>query len=144
MITDGKDQTNMQNITDELLNKGIKPSFIRVSVLNYLRSSFDHPTIDLIYNSLKPTIPTLSKTSVYNTVELLADFDLINVVTIDKNESRYDGNIEFHGHFKCEKCNKLYDFPLLNLVYGDLEGFSIKSKDVYFTGVCRKCLKVYL
>lgn len=129
----------MQNITDELINKGIKPSFIRVSVLNYLRNTIAHPTIETIYNSLKTLIPTLSKTSVYNTVELLADFGLINVVTIDKNESRYDGDIKFHGHFKCEKCNNLYDFSLLNIQHGDLSGFLIKSKDVYFAGVCKDC-----
>lgn len=63
------------------------------------------------------------------------------MITIEQDEARYDADTSDHGHFKCEKCGTVYDFKfnMSDLVYTDLEGFEIKSKDLYFKGLCPKC-----
>ncbi len=128
------------NAKEILMNKGIRPSIIRVEILNFLMNTKSHPTVEDIYNLLCDKIPTLSKTSVYNTLKLLHENHIITEVTIDSSKVRYDYDISLHGHFICERCKKVFDFDA-NLVKNDiLNGAVIKSKEVYFRGICKECL----
>ena len=65
--------------------------------------------MEQIYTVLHKEIPTLSKTTVYNTLNTLIDAGLVKLITIDENETRYDIDTTTHGHFKCESCG-IYDF----------------------------------
>ncbi|HEY8464451.1 MAG TPA: transcriptional repressor [Bacillota bacterium] len=131
------------NYGASLIKKGIKPSYSRLKILEYLINHPVHPTADQIYQHLIGELPTLSKTTIYNTLKLLVDAGLAMVVTIDDTETRYDGNPTPHGHFKCNGCREIYDFKFDadHLVIEDLEGFVINTKDVYFRGTCPKCFK---
>lgn len=136
---------SQHQITKLLKEKNIKPSIIRIKVLSYILEHKDHPTVDMIYNALKDELPTLSKTSIYNTLTILCDSGLVKVRTIDKNETRFDTVLDCvekdHGHFKCNICNNVYDFnikiDILNADY--LNDFTITQRDVFFYGVCDKC-----
>ena len=100
-----------------------------------------HPTVDEIYNALVNEIPTLSKTTVYNTLKLFESAGITRAITIEDNEARYDINVDNHGHFKCKQCGKIYDFSI-NMEKMELEGlnnFIITEKNVYFKGVCAEC-----
>ncbi len=131
---------------DELLNelkeKNIRLSHQRLKVLEYLTTNLNHPTADQIYTGLHNDIPTLSKTTVYNTLSTLTEAGLVKVITIEENEARYDINTHNHGHFKCEKCKKIYDFniEIKKLETHELDGFQLNDKNVYFKGLCQQCL----
>ena len=58
---------------EKLMEKGIRPSLTRVMIYDYLLSHRTHPTVDEIYKELSPKAPTLSKTTVYNTVKLFEE-----------------------------------------------------------------------
>ena len=88
----------------------IRPSVIRLMIYDYLKGTKSHPTVDDIYKHVCVKAPTLSKTSVYNTVKLFASKGLIKVISIDGTQIRYDADICHHGHFKCEKCDNVFDF----------------------------------
>ncbi|HPK44931.1 MAG TPA: transcriptional repressor, partial [Spirochaetota bacterium] len=60
----------MEQYKHYLESKGISPSYQRLKILEYLDQNRSHPTVDEIYSALLPLIPTLSKTTVYNTVSL--------------------------------------------------------------------------
>ena len=109
-------------------------------VFEYLNSTKSHPTADDIYTELSPKIPTLSKTSVYNTVKLLSENNLANVITIDSEQVRYDADTSVHGHFMCDHCKRVFDFPIDHLQFEKLQQFEIKEKNVYFSGACKECL----
>ena len=55
---------------DILIENNIKLSIQRVEILNYLLLAKNHPSVDMIYLSLSNKIPTLSKTTIYNTLKL--------------------------------------------------------------------------
>lgn len=124
-----------------LAEKNIKPSYQRIKILQYINENLNHPTIDNIFNSLIKEIPTLSKATVYNTMELLKGASLVKVINIENNETRYDSKVHNHGHFKCESCGTIYDFEvdIDNLVVKSLEYFKINDKNIYFKGICAKC-----
>lgn len=123
-----------------LTEKSVKPSHIRIKVLEYLDKNRIHPTADEIYEGLEKEIPTLSKTSVYNTVKLFRQAGLIAELTIEEDKLRYDFNTAFHGHFKCERCGKVYDVPEKDSDNENLKDFLVKEKNVYYSGVCKGCL----
>lgn len=124
-----------------LLEHNIKPSFQRIKILEYLLANNVHPTVDDIYMKLHPEIPTLSKTTVYNTLNLFIEAGLVRSINIESTEARYDPIIDQHGHFKCEVCKSIYDFPVVfeKIESRFLDGYEIKEKDIFLKGICKKC-----
>lgn len=126
----------------KLKEKNINLSFQRLKVLEYLAAHSCHPSVERIFSDLHKDIPTLSKTTVYNTLRILADAGLVKVLTIEENETRYDIDTTNHGHFKCENCHAIYDFcvEIDKLCAAELKNFKINEKNVYFEGICPSCL----
>ncbi|HOG69585.1 MAG TPA: transcriptional repressor, partial [Fibrobacteraceae bacterium] len=67
----------MQTHSEILQNKGIRPSVQRVRIFKFLMQSKEHPTVEMIFNALLPEMPSLSRTTVYNTVELFKEVGLV-------------------------------------------------------------------
>lgn len=136
---------SFDELKKELNMRNINLSYQRLKVLEYLTQNQCHPTVDHIFTDLHKDIPTLSKTTVYNTLRILVEVGLVRVVIIEDNETRYDIITENHGHFKCESCGTIYNFSMDidSLTSEDLDNFKIKDKDVYFKGLCPKCLSKY-
>lgn len=134
-------KTNLENITNKLKNKNIRLSHQRLKVLEYLDSHRIHPTVEQIYHGLSDEIPTLSKTTIYNTLNTLIEAGLVRSITIEDNEVRYDIRTDVHGHFKCKVCGNIYDFEVNedSFEVNGLNGFEIHTRDVYFSGICPKC-----
>ena len=129
------------NQAEYLKNHGIKPSYQRMKIFDYLVMNKTHPTVDEIYKALLPELPTLSKTTIYNTLGLFIEKKVAKVITIDENETRYDADISVHGHFKCNHCERIYDFEadVSKSIFPNLDGFVIEEKHLYLKGVCKTC-----
>jgi Fe2+ or Zn2+ uptake regulation protein len=126
----------------ELNAKGIQPSVQRAKILEYLRLNRVHPTADDIYAFLQSEIPTLSRMTVYNTVKLFLEHGLVQPLVIEEKEIRYDIDTSHHGHFKCDKCGKVFDFNARTEKSGEfpeLDGFQIRERHLYFKGICKIC-----
>ena len=87
-------------------------------------------------------MPSLSKTTIYNTLNYLAELNLVKVLAIDDNEAHFDAVTETHGHFKCDSCGEIYDFDIQMDSFSteNLDNFKINEKVVYFKGTCPGCL----
>jgi Fur family transcriptional regulator, peroxide stress response regulator len=131
-----------KELSAKLTNNHIRPSIQRIKVLEYLANNRGHPTVDQIYKDLQREIPTLSKTTIYNTLNLFLAIGLVQELTIDDLEARYDIITEPHGHLKCNQCGTIFNFAITieSLPVEDLTGFKITDRNVYFKGVCPKCL----
>lgn len=132
-------QVTLKYLTDH----GVKPSVQRLAVMDYLLKHRTHPTVEDIYNDLHPTMPTLSKTTVYNTLRVLTEQGAALQLTIDEKKVCFDADTQPHAHFLCRKCGKVFD---LRLHHKDLkqcvtvpEGFTIEQEDLYFRGICKHC-----
>lgn len=135
--------TNMSisDIKKHLGDHGVKASLPRVKIYEYLNTHRSHPTVDEIYNALSDELITLSKTTVYNTLDLFVKQQLAIQVLIEDNEARYDADTSNHGHFKCTKCEKVYDFTydLSTAEIPSLNGFTLVDYHTYIRGVCKNC-----
>ena len=124
-----------------LREHGVKPSMIRIMVYDYLKSTKAHPTVDDIYMRLAPVMPTLSRTSIYNTVKILADAGLSKVLTIEGHQTRYDADTSLHGHFLCTGCARVQDFEITDVFFSKLDGCAVEQSEVYCSGICKSCLE---
>lgn len=111
--------------------------------MQYLLSHRTHPTIDEIYNSLVKSMPTLSKTTIYNTLKLFIENGAAQMLTINEKTSCYDADTSPHAHFICEHCNKVvdlyYDTEDIFPKSENMHGHMIKSMQVYYRGICKNC-----
>lgn len=132
-----------EEVIERLQQCNIKPSIQRIEILKYLLEHPVHPSIDDIYNKLFPKIPTLSKTTVYNTLSLLETNGAILSINIDDKMTHYDGDTSEHAHFLCTNCREIFDVPLKNEVPVNTieEGFYVKEAQIYYKGLCPKCRK---
>lgn len=129
------------DISTYLKEHGVKPSYQRLKIFQYMMENNNHPTVDMIYRALCPEIPTLSKTTVYNTLDLFIEKKITTMIVIEENETRYDLVMGTHGHFKCVNCGKLVDIDL-DINYAaceELEGCDIGEKHIYLKGICKEC-----
>lgn len=133
------------NIIERLQTHNIKPSVQRIAIMKYLMEHCTHPTVDEIYTALSPEIPTLSKTTVYNTLKLLSEQGAAQTLTIDERNTCYDADTTPHAHFLCKRCGKIYDLKDKNTVRTlseeevDMEGHSIHEIHYYYKGICKHC-----
>lgn len=123
----------------------IKPSLQRIAIMGYLMEHRTHPTVDEIYTALSPSIPTLSKTTVYNTLKLLSEQGAAQTLTIDERNTCYDADTTTHAHFLCRNCSKIYDLAsnacIKKVEKMDMDGHDVQEIHYYYKGVCKQCLE---
>lgn len=132
----------MTNKYHEILqNAGIRPSLQRIAIYAYMCEHPVHPDVETVYNDLYPIYPTLSKTTVYNTLKLFEENKIVQSIKIDDDKLRFDAKMSEHLHFKCMKCQKIFDVPgSTSLDKCELpEHFSVSKIQINLWGVCDKC-----
>ena len=133
---------SLEKLKENLLKEGINPSFQRLKIYEYVMRTSSHPTVETIYNDLSREIPTLSKTTIYNTLNLFQAKNMVSGLTIEGKEVRYDGDTHPHAHFKCSDCGALYDIPVdFPPLIGDrVNGHKVTERQFHLRGVCKHCL----
>ncbi len=130
------------NAYNYLLQHEVKPSVQRLAIITYLHEHRTHPTVDDIYAGLIEQMPTLSKTTVYNTLNLFYQQGAVLALTIDDKNVRYDIDTSDHAHFKCLQCSQVVDVPaVVNSIVtmASKQGFIITEKHLYLKGYCSTC-----
>lgn len=108
-----------------------------------LQSRTDHPSAEMLYQSLKPLEPSLSLGTVYrNLNQLVADG---HALRMSFHSDRYDANTAEHPHFYCTHCQNLYDldFPvddMLDQIVAQA-GHQVERHDLVFRGICKTCVE---
>lgn len=127
---------------DYLAKYGIKPSVQRIAIMEYLMEHRTHPSTDEIHSVLIKWMPTLSKTTVYNTLKLFTEQGALTALGIDDRNIRYDIDVSDHAHFICLGCGKVYDIPvdhLDKLIVRGGEKLTITETHLYYKGYCKLC-----
>ena len=135
----------MEDKIRKLKEKGVVWTIQRYGVLEYLASHRHHPTAEDIYQGLKEVFPTISRATVYNTLELLKSHGLIQEVVVEKDRARYDYRTDPHLHLLCRRCGRVYDLESdcsCPFSPGDeVEGHRVEELHSYIVGICKDCLK---
>lgn len=140
-VTNKTVEEKLMDIQGTLAEMGIRPSYQRVKIYEFLLKNKIHPSVDTVYNALKHEMVTLSKTTVYNTVKNFLEKGLLIPIVIEEGMVRYDADTSFHGHFQCTICNEVHDFFVDSKIYKKSIGdkFKVTEHHLYLKGECLSC-----
>ena len=126
---------------------GAKITSPRIAILKILENNYDHPSAEGIFHELKPSHPTLSIATVYNTARLLAKGSMLRVLSIDERKVCFDPNTALHAHFLCRQCKKLFDvgtaFDVMSAFVSTGGVSSVEGAEAFFYGLCSKCASLH-
>lgn len=135
---------SFEHTIQKLRGHGFKLTPQRLAVIKYMIGNKSHPSALTIHKDLKKRYPSLSFSTVYNTLNVLENIGEVRPIYIFAEHVNYDPDVEPHMHFYCTKCNRIHDIFLheaegIRLPAGELNGHAITSTQVILKGTCRDC-----
>lgn len=131
--------------TDYLEEHGHRKTSERYVILDEIYSENGHFDVESLYESLLKKKHKVSRATVYNTIELLLDCNLVVKHHFGKNISLFEKAFSYkqHDHLICEDCGKIVEFcdPRLQQTrnkMGDILGFNVNTHSLNLFGNCRK------
>ena len=121
-----------------------RKSIYKEAILRVIRGTSSHPTADWIYEEVRKDIPKISFGTVYSQLRTLKSTGEILELDLSGNPSRFDGKVDNHYHFRCERCSRVYDVdePLdtaINERVARKIGLRITHHVSEFRGICSDC-----
>ena len=101
----------MMQIETILRERGIQPSAQRVAVAEYVLSTTEHPSADLVWKRVRERFPWISRATVYNTLHLFVEKGLLQRLTIAEDSVVFDPITGTHHHFIDEETGAIHDVP---------------------------------
>jgi len=111
----------IEDIKNKILSKGLKATVQRIYVYKALLESREHPTAEDVFKAVSSSLPTISLSTIYNTLETLYEHSLINKVQTENGIIRYDAYTETHHHIYTENGEIIGDYydPELDKILND-------------------------
>jgi len=137
-------------IKDRLKGKGFKLTPQRRSIVDtVIDSAGRHLSIEEIYNLVKQKCPEIGLATVYRTVQILDDIDVVSKLDLNDGCIRYElslnnGDDHNHHHLICSVCGNVTEVreDLLDMLEETIEknyDFKIKDHDLRVFGICKNC-----
>ncbi len=123
---------------------GLKVTPQRIAIIRELAGDPTHPTAQELYDRLRPSMPSMSFATVYNTLASLAEAGLCASRSVTAGGARFDPNTEPHDHAVCDRCGAVHDVPhAAPRGQGKKsrvpEGFSVRAVERIYRGLCASC-----
>ncbi len=102
---------SMENPLSILRECGIQPTPQRIAVVEYILNAKAHPSADQVLERVRQQCPTISRATVYNTLNLLVEKGLLKAQVLKEGTVVFDSNVKQHHHFIDEDTGNIYDIP---------------------------------
>ena len=131
----------MDDTTRLLRNHDIQPTPQRLAVAMFVLRADDHPTAEEVWARVRADCRSISRATVYNTLNLLVDKGLLRQQRLKGGTSVYDRNVESHHHFIDDETGDIYDIPwdAFKVIPGSpLRDFAVRDYQVVIHGYRKK------
>jgi len=133
-------------VTALLQERGNRVTPQRRAILRIIQGQGGHLSADEIYYLARKEVPRLSLSTVYRTLELLKDLDLVSELHLAGHHYRYEAQSGEHQHLVCLSCGKVVEFECghwaeMHQKLADQYGFNVARSRVELFGYCEECSK---
>ena len=141
-------QQVLKIFTTQLEKAGLRKTPERFAILEEIYKRTDHFDAEALYIHMKNRSYRVSRATVYNTLELLVNCDLVKKHQFGKNLAQFEKSYGYkqHDHIICANCGKVVEFcdprvqQIKNMV-GELLNFRITHHALNLYGICGSCQK---
>jgi Fur family ferric uptake transcriptional regulator len=127
-----------------LREHGLHVTAQRLAVLDAL-ATHPHSTPNDVAEAVREEIGAISRQSVYDTLAVLAEHDIIRRIQPAGSSPRYEDRVgDNHHHLVCRSCDRLVDVDCAVgdtpcLTPDDTWRFEVHEAEVIYWGVCPEC-----
>ena len=138
-----------ENLFKELMKEeGYRCTRERLTVIREIYTSNSHLDADEIFVRLKKKGISISRATVYHTLDLLFKFHLVNKIDLGHKHTHYEKSygVDNHLHIICEQCGRVVEVHSdeLNKILEKLckkNGFTLGSYSLQVFAKCREELE---
>ncbi len=134
-----------QILANYIKEKGLRKTPERFAILEKIGNYNGHFTVDELYAYMHEKNFPVSRSTLYNAVELFLQCRLVRRLTFDSNVSYYERTFdnEPYIHQICSVCGKISKHRNRDLTkqvkHVGFRGFKVDTYQLNLYGVCRKC-----
>ena len=139
-------KTPQDVFADYLAKENLKMTPQRRLILETMLKQGDHLSSEELYARVKKKDPSIGQATVYRTLKLLNESDLIEPLDFADGVTRYEASYgkEHHDHLICERCGKnieIFDETIEHRQEAIAKeyGFTLCSHKMYLYGICPDC-----
>lgn len=143
---------NQEQFKELLKKNGLKVTTQRIAILEVLSNRpGEHMTAEEIYDVVREKYQDIGLATVYRTIQMLSELDLIDKLNLDDGYVRYEISNKHkeegghhHHHLICLDCGNIYSFQddlleTLETRISQTLGFEVTDHEVKLYGHCKSC-----
>jgi Fur family ferric uptake transcriptional regulator len=129
--------------------KGLRRTGQREKIVKEAFSKDEHFTAEELFDRVRKTSTDISRATVYRTLGLLVEADLLREIDLGENQTTYDPNFlnkPSHNHLVCIDCGRVVEFEdvhidLLNQCVARRLGFTAARQTIKIEANCDQLRK---
>ena len=137
-------QHSDKSAIEALRSRGYKATPQRIAICRFVLSTRDHPSAQQVYDEVKRIHPTVSLATVYKTLGVLKDLNLIQELNLPQGQARFDSYMKPHINLICLQCGNIIDLDDTTAIeitrkVASAAKFKPRGQRIDIFGICRKC-----